>query len=147
MKAADFERRPIAGLAGRIDLLGTARPGQVLELAADIESLDAEAVAYRGVATIDGALVIRLEDCMGPMIPATDLDDPAAVRERFTLLCGPGAAPDGCRELPALSFQRIDGEPGQCARATFQVSASPPAAFPARSAMTPSMGTSELAAR
>jgi len=124
MKAADFERRPVAGLAGRIDLLAAACPGQVLELAVDIESLDAEAAAYGGFATIDGTLIIRLQDCVGPMIPVADLDDPAALRERFAVLCGPGAAPEGFRGLPPLCLHRSDGEVGQCARATFQVPAS-----------------------
>ena len=59
------------------------QPGQVLQLAADIESLDVEAMAYRGSATIDGTPIIRLEECLGPMIPVTDLDDPVLLRERF----------------------------------------------------------------
>ena len=124
MKAADFERRPVAGLAGRIDLLGTARPGQVLELTVDVESLDAEAVIYRGFATSSGTPVIRLEDCMGPMIAVADLDDPAALRERFAVLCGAGVAPGGFRGLPPLTLHRTEGENGLWARATLQVPAS-----------------------
>ena len=123
MEATDFEDRPVAGLAGRIDLLAAPRPGQVLEIAADIESLDAEAVVYRGLASIDGTLVVQLEDCVGPMIPVVDLDEPAALRERFAVLCGPGAAPEGFRGLPPLSLQRTNGEKGQCTQATFQVPA------------------------
>jgi 3-hydroxyacyl-[acyl-carrier-protein] dehydratase len=121
MKAADFERRPVAGLAGRIDLLAAARPGQVLELAVDIESLDAEAIAYRGSATVDGTPVIRLQDCVGPMIPVAELDDPAALRARFSVLCGPGVAPGGFGGLPPLDLHRTEGENGLWARATFQV--------------------------
>jgi 3-hydroxyacyl-[acyl-carrier-protein] dehydratase len=123
MEATDFENRPVAGLAGRIDLLAAARPGQVLEIAADIESLDAEAVVYRGHAKIDGRLVVQLEDCVGPMIPVADLDEPAALRERFAVLCGPGAVPEGFRGLPPLSLRRTDGENGQCTQATFEVPA------------------------
>ena len=123
MEATDFERRPIAGLAGRIDLLGAARPGQVLELAADVESLDAEAVVYRGLAMIDGTVVVRLTDCVGPMIPVIDLDEPTALRDRFTLLRGPGAVPEGFRGLPPLSLHLAEGEIGQCKQATFNVPA------------------------
>jgi 3-hydroxyacyl-[acyl-carrier-protein] dehydratase len=123
MEATDFEDRPVAGLAGRIDLLAAPQPGQVLEIAADIESLDAEAVVYRGLASIDGTLVVQLEDCVGPMIPVVDLDEPAALRERFAVLCGPGAAPEGFRGLPPLSLHRTNGEKGQCTQATFQVPA------------------------
>jgi hypothetical protein len=34
MSAVDFSHRPVAGIAGTIELLSTVRPGQVLELAA-----------------------------------------------------------------------------------------------------------------
>ena len=40
MAAVDFERRPIAGIAGRIELLSPVRPGQVLELSAEIETVN-----------------------------------------------------------------------------------------------------------
>jgi 3-hydroxyacyl-[acyl-carrier-protein] dehydratase len=124
MKATGFERRPVAGLAGRIDLSAPATPGKVLQLTADIESLDDEAVAYGGSATIDGVPVIRLEECVGPMIPVTELDDPAALRDRFALLCGAGASPGAFQGLPPLALQRTNGEQGQWAQAEFKVPAS-----------------------
>lgn len=126
MKAADFGQRPIAGLAGRIDLAAAPRPGQVLRLAADIESLDDEAVAYRGAATVDDTLIVRLEECVGPMIPVANLDDPAALRERFAVLCGPGAAAGAFPGLPPLELRWAEGEPGVWARALFQVPVSAP---------------------
>src|SRR5262245_54840679 len=46
MAAVDFKCRPVAGLAGKVELLGRVQPGQVLELAADLERADHEAVAY-----------------------------------------------------------------------------------------------------
>ncbi len=125
MHTAGFEKRPVAGIAGKIELLGVPRPGQTLNLAVDIESVDSEAVVYGGSATIDGKPIIQLEDCMGPMIPVADLDSPAAIRERFTLLCEAGAAPEAFKGLPPLPLQRINGEPGKRAVASFQV---PPAA-------------------
>ena len=79
-----------------------------------------------GLPTIGGTPVIRLEDCVGPMIPVADLDDPAALRERFAVLCGPGAAPGAFRGLPPLVLHRTGGEEGLSARATFQVPASAP---------------------
>jgi len=124
MNAMNFERRPVAGLAGKIELLAGVQPGQVLQLAADIESLDVEAMAYRGSATIDGTPIIRLEECLGPMIPVTDLDDPVLLRERFALLCRPGAQPGGFRGLPPLVVVRTNGEHGVWAKASFQVPAS-----------------------
>jgi 3-hydroxymyristoyl/3-hydroxydecanoyl-(acyl carrier protein) dehydratase len=121
MKAADFARRPVAGLAGRVDLLGNARPGQLLELSVDIESLDEEAISYRGSAAIDGAPVIRLHDCVGPMIPVVELDAPDALRDRFDLLCGKGIAAGGFPGLPPLLCRRIGGDHGASLRAAFAV--------------------------
>jgi hypothetical protein len=37
MAAVEFGQRPVAGLAGSIELLGEPRPGQVLELAAGLD--------------------------------------------------------------------------------------------------------------
>ncbi len=125
MSAANFQRRPVAGLAGAIDLLGPVRPGQTVELSAELESIDDEAVAYRGEARVDGTPVIRLHDCVGPMIPVVDFDDPQALRDRFALLCGPGAAPGGFQGLPGFALEQADGEKGRCRRASFQV---PPSA-------------------
>jgi 3-hydroxymyristoyl/3-hydroxydecanoyl-(acyl carrier protein) dehydratase len=124
MAAVNFERRPVAGIAGSIELLSAVRPGQVLELAAELESVDAEAVAYGGTARADGVPVIQLQQCVGPMLPLEEFDDPQAVRDRFALLCGPGAVPGGFRSVAGLALDRTDGEAGQRLRATLQV---PPA--------------------
>jgi len=102
------------------------RFGQTLELAADLESADAEAAAYAGTATADGIPVVRLQDCVGPMVSLNDFDDPQALRDRFAVLCGPGAKPGGFGGIPALSLNRTGGERGQYARATFQVPTSAP---------------------
>src|SRR6266478_8669227 len=69
MAAVNFERRPVAGLAGAIDLGKPVRPGQVLQLSADLETIDEEAVAYSGLASVDGIPVVRLHNCVGPMVP------------------------------------------------------------------------------
>src|SRR4051794_8827206 len=53
MSALDFKSRPVAGLAGGIDLLSEVAPGQELELAADLESLDEEAAEYHGSAHVN----------------------------------------------------------------------------------------------
>src|SRR5215470_16103807 len=95
MAALNFERRPVAGLAGAIRLLAPIRPGQTLELSVELEGGDADAIGYSGVALIDGNPVIRLEHCVGPMVPQEEFDCPRALRERFELLCGPGAMPGG----------------------------------------------------
>src|SRR5262249_21044626 len=85
MAALNFARRPVAGLYGSIELLSQVRPGQTLELAADLETADAEAVAYAGIATADGVDVVRLQDCVGPMVSLNDFDDPQTLRDRFAV--------------------------------------------------------------
>jgi len=148
MSALKFTHRPIAGLAGCIEFSGgeelstpsalressnttqswssTLRPHGVLELAAHLESVDTESVVYNGTAHADGRLVVRLLDCLGPMVPLADLDNPQALANRFKVLCGPGAAPGGFRGLPPLALERTAGETGREARATFQVPPSAP---------------------
>ena len=128
MAAVDFRRRPVAGLAGKIDLLGSVRPGQTLELEAELESVDAEAVAYGGVARADGAPIIRLQHCVGPMVPLEEFDDPQSVRNRFALLRNgaphPNPLPIGWGEgnaLSGLGLERTGNETGKWVRATLHV--------------------------
>jgi 3-hydroxymyristoyl/3-hydroxydecanoyl-(acyl carrier protein) dehydratase len=124
MAAADFRRRPIAGIGGVVEYVSAALPGQVLELDAHLESLDEDAVVYDGQATAEGVPVIRLKNCIGPMVSVEEFDDPAALRDRFALLRGPGAAPGGFSGLPLFSVVRAPSSSIQSQRATLQVPAS-----------------------
>lgn len=126
MAAFDFKFRPVAGLAGKIELLGAVRPGQTLELTADLESVEEDAAAYGGTACVDGVPVIRVQHCVGPMLPVEDFDDPQAVRARFELLCRQGAEPGGFRGLPNFALEKISGENGKTKSATIQVPAAAP---------------------
>jgi 3-hydroxymyristoyl/3-hydroxydecanoyl-(acyl carrier protein) dehydratase len=126
MAAVHFTHRPVAGLAGRVDFFAGVRPGQVLELAARLEHVDTESVAYSGTAHAEGKLLIQLEDCVGPMMPLAELDDPPALVSRFQDLCGHGVASEGFPGLPPLVAQPMAGEPGRQARATFHVPVSAP---------------------
>jgi len=126
MAALDFKFRPVAGLAGNIELLAPVRPGQTLELAADLDTVETDAVAYGGTAHVDGVPVIRLEHCVGPMMPLEDFDDPQAIRARFELLCKTGAASGGFRGVPAVALEAVSGETGKSKRATIRVPESAP---------------------
>jgi len=126
MKAVDFKSRPVAGIASRVQMPGGARPGQTIELAAKIESVDEEAVGYCGSARVDGNEILRLEHCVGPMIPVEEFDDPQLLRARHALLCGEGATPDAFSGVPTMTLQRTSGESGQVARSLLQVPASAP---------------------
>jgi 3-hydroxymyristoyl/3-hydroxydecanoyl-(acyl carrier protein) dehydratase len=126
MAAVNFDHRPVAGLAGSIELLLEPRAGQALELAADLEHVDSESVEYRGTAHLGGRPVIRLQDCVGPMVPLVEFDDPLALKERFEQLCRTEVNPGAFPELPRLTLERTSGEPGRCLSATFQVPSEAP---------------------
>lgn len=121
MSAVDFKCRPVAGIAGMIELFSPVRPGQTLELSVELESVDEEAAAYRGEASADGIPVIRLQNCVGPMLPVEEFDDPELLREHFAVLRGNGSTPGGFGGIPPLTFVRTGGERGQSARATLQI--------------------------
>ena len=119
----DFAYQPVAGIAGRIDFLGAVAPGDTLELEAELERVDTEAINYAGTASVNGSPVLKLHDCLGPMLPMEDFDDPASVRSHFELLCGdreiPGAG--GFGGIPDLVFEPVGGETGEWFSAAYTV--------------------------
>jgi 3-hydroxymyristoyl/3-hydroxydecanoyl-(acyl carrier protein) dehydratase len=121
MAAVDFTHRPVAGIAGGIELLSPVRPGQVLELAAELQSVDTETAAYCGSASAEGIPVIRLSNCVGPMLAVEEFDDAQSLRDRFARLCAGGVAPGAFPGVPALEVGRDGGEPGRSARALLRV--------------------------
>jgi len=100
MSKVDFRGRPVAALATETRFRSAVLPGDVLQLAVEIEDCDDDMVAYGGSASVDGRKVIELEHCLGPMLPVADFDAPEALRERLQLLCGEGA--------PRGRFQGVD---------------------------------------
>ena len=98
----------------------------MLELAAELETLDPQAVAYGGTASSDGVPLIRLEHCVGPMLALEMFDDPQALRDRFALLCGNGASPGVFGGVPPVALEPTGGETGQWLRAAFRVPESAP---------------------
>jgi 3-hydroxymyristoyl/3-hydroxydecanoyl-(acyl carrier protein) dehydratase len=124
MAAHDFKLRPVAGIAPVVELLAPVRPGQLLELESDIDSLDAEAISYNALAKVDGVPVLRLQHCVGPMVPVEEFDDPSALKQRFELICGAGALPGAFNGLPSLPLEVTAVDPGKSARALLHVPAS-----------------------
>lgn len=112
MEQIAFRGRPVAALANETIFFGDVHPGDILELAVEIEQCDDDAVAYAGWASVAGARAIELKDCLGPMLPVADFDAPEALAERLALLCGAGAAAGRFRGVPAPQIEAIAGEPG-----------------------------------
>jgi len=121
MSKVDFRGRPVAALATETRFLGVVLPGDVLELAVEIEDCDDNMVSYGGSAFVEGRQVIELEHCLGPMLPVEDFDAPDALRERLSLLRDRGA-PRG--RFPGVDVPEavvIDRVPGKSLRANLNV--------------------------
>lgn len=107
MAECGFARRPVAGLADEVSVLSTPGPGDVVALAAGIESIDGDAVAYNGFASAGSRAILGLRGCVGPMLPMEQFDDPAAVAARLEALrrsgsrTAPAAAQPGFAGIPA----------------------------------------------
>jgi len=126
MSWSGFRRRPVAGIAGGVRLLGAAQPGDTLDLHVEIASCDEEAVSYGGRAEVRGTPLIALADCVGPMLPLEEFDDPEAVAARFALLCGAGAPPGRFPGVAPLAFTVTGGEPGRRLQAELRVPGTAP---------------------
>ncbi len=126
MARIDFRGRPVAALAHETRFAQTVLPGQTLELAVEIDDCDDTAVAYHGHAAVAGRTVIELRDCLGPMLPVAEFDDPAAMAARLRLLTGAGAAPGRFRGVPTLRAQRTATDDPAVAEGMLQVPATAP---------------------
>jgi 3-hydroxymyristoyl/3-hydroxydecanoyl-(acyl carrier protein) dehydratase len=126
MSRLAFTRRPVAGLAHETLYLGTAAPGDTLDLAVAIESCDETAIAYGGTACVAGTPVLVLRDYLGPMLPMEDFDAPEALRADFETLCGAGARAERVRGVPAPHFSVKRGAAGEHLLADLHVPAAAP---------------------
>jgi 3-hydroxymyristoyl/3-hydroxydecanoyl-(acyl carrier protein) dehydratase len=123
MDKIDFRGRPVAALATETRFHGGAAPGDTLDLEVDILECDDGAVAYNGRACIGGHEVIELVDCLGPMLPVADFDDPQALRERLALLRDGGALPGRFGGVEPLRVRVTHRVPGEELRASLDVPA------------------------
>jgi len=126
MAKVSFRGRPVAALANETRFRGEAKPGDTLELGVEIERCDDDAVAYAGWARVGEALVIELQDCLGPMLPVEEFDSPTALAERFELLCGTGAVPGRFHGVVAPRIVASDRVSGESVAATLHVPAAAP---------------------
>jgi 3-hydroxymyristoyl/3-hydroxydecanoyl-(acyl carrier protein) dehydratase len=126
MSHVGYAYRPVAGLAGETRYHGTIAPGQTLDLEADIERCDEEAIAYGGKASIDGRCVLELVHCVGPMLPMEQFDAPDAVHADFETLRGTGAPAGRFAGVTAPIIDVIEHVAGEKLRAELHVPAEAP---------------------
>ena len=113
MAQLDFAHRPVAGLANAVHYHQLPTPGCTLQLQADIERCDAEAVAYSGKVFIDGRLALELVDSVGPMLAMHEFDAPEAVRADFHTLIGAGAPLERFGGVPLPDLRDVVALPGE----------------------------------
>ena len=121
MAALDFKFRCLAGIAEKVELFGEARPGQLLELTADIASVSTDACDYCGSASVNGQPLLELVHCVGPMLPQEELEDVAAVRSLYLSLCAGESSPGTFSGVPPFDLIRTGGQEGQIAEAVLHV--------------------------
>jgi len=126
MAQIDFRGRPVAALATETLFHRDVAPGDRLQLAVEIETCDDDAVAYGGAAEVEGARVIELRHCLGPMLPVAEFDAPEAMRERFGLLCGEGAPAGRFHGVDRPRLDAIETTSERSVRATLRVPHSAP---------------------
>ncbi len=95
MSACDWRRRPVAGLTAEALAGPSARPGDLVLLEVEVESLEEDAVHYHGRASVAGVPILTLRDAVGPMLPMEDFDDPAEVAREFRSLFRPASPAEG----------------------------------------------------
>ncbi|HEX4884887.1 MAG TPA: hypothetical protein VFX05_12160 [Casimicrobiaceae bacterium] len=116
-----FRLRPVAGIAHETIYRGTPRPGDTLETDVRIDSCEDDAVAYQGWCRIGDRTVLELRDCVGPMLPLDEFDDPAAMRAFYDVLCTTGAALDRFPGIEPVPLVELGREPGVQASARLDV--------------------------
>jgi 3-hydroxymyristoyl/3-hydroxydecanoyl-(acyl carrier protein) dehydratase len=121
-----FRLRPVAGIAHQTIYRGTPRPGDTLHTRVAIDSCEDDAVAYQGWASIDGRDVLELHDCVGPMLPLEDFDDPEAMRAFLGTLRGAGAQVDRFAGVAVVPLRTAAHEHGRDIAATLDVPAQAP---------------------
>ena len=113
MACLDYKVRPVAGLAAEIRFGPDVRPGQRLDIEVSIDTCELDAVSYSARVDADGVCVLELDHSVGPMLPMEEFDSPDAVRERFELLCGPGAPSGRYKGVPEPDVEIVARVPEQ----------------------------------
>lgn len=84
--ALKFQKRPVAGIVSQVNILGEVRVGQTLQLTAEIDALDDEAVEYHGAAYVGDKKVFEIESAIGPMMAMSDMNPTSEVKRQLSQL-------------------------------------------------------------
>jgi 3-hydroxymyristoyl/3-hydroxydecanoyl-(acyl carrier protein) dehydratase len=95
MAQTGFARRPVAGLAREVRAGSPVQAGTELDLEARIDTFHEDMISYDGWARAGQRVVLTLRDCVCPLLPLADFDDPESVRSRFATLVASGRLSPG----------------------------------------------------
>jgi 3-hydroxyacyl-[acyl-carrier-protein] dehydratase len=87
MISTDRRKRAALLSIGSVDFLGPVRPGDVIELEGDVDSMSDEVAVISGRAVVDGTPVLEARDIMCALIDAetlADLDDTERLQKMLT---------------------------------------------------------------
>ena len=114
MERSGFSLRPVAGVAGKVRGPGRPPAARLLDLEVEIESMDDRAVIYSGRALASEREAVKLEGCLGPMLPIERFDDPERMRSLHAELVSTGRneGSSGPPEFPRITPRRIQREGG-----------------------------------
>ncbi|MBS0319413.1 MAG: hypothetical protein JSR18_02635 [Proteobacteria bacterium] len=121
-----FRGRPVAALAREVRIHGEPEPGDTLHLDITIEASDEESVAYHGHATARGRRIVELVDCMAPMLPQREYDDPDALARMFDTLRTTGASPGRFGGVPHHRLDDVEHVEGERRVAVLHVPSTAP---------------------
>lgn len=87
MISTDRRKRAALLSIGSVDFLGSVRPGDVVELEGDVDSMSDEVAVISGRAFVDGTPVLEAKEIMCALIDAetlADLDDTERLQQMLT---------------------------------------------------------------
>ncbi|MEU4246719.1 hypothetical protein AB0F15_04840 [Amycolatopsis sp. NPDC026612] len=84
--STEGRRRAALLQLGSVAFHGDVRPGDVIELAGEVDAMTDEMAVLSGTATVDGVVVLEAAEIMCVLIPADELQEPAETGRMRRLL-------------------------------------------------------------
>lgn len=83
MATLDFAKRPVAGIASKVNIYKPVYLGDKIFLEAFIDTLDNDCVQYHAKAQVDNVLVFEIDNALGPLLPMEDFVDKTSIIEYY----------------------------------------------------------------
>ncbi|MCW5588992.1 MAG: hydroxymyristoyl-ACP dehydratase [Legionellales bacterium] len=84
-----FQRRPVAGVVGEVEILGQAALGDSILLESVIDSVDENVIHYHSVASVKDHAILKLHHALGPFLPAEQFIDHETLTAQYQKIYRP----------------------------------------------------------